>query len=297
MHPTTTEEVRVILQVYAAGGRLQKLLKFEEDPMEGPTILQQNGEEAVHHLLSSYSIKYQMVITCLLSSNYPFYWPDKLTSQTNSDRWTTSFTPHSAAIVEWRWDSLPSSHLPLPSWQTADIQMDVSVCWPSVQCSAVQPSKTPNRLHYSQAPIGPDHSTFIPPSCLTTLTLLTIIHKHLLDQTVHPWPTTHTHTPTLGEPCTTTNLAAQTQQLHTKCEQIQHKRTHTHTYIPNISVYNSFPLERHTHHTQTYKHICTSHTPTHTHWSFPPTHVQMHTRAHTHRHTHKYAYRHTCTHT
>ena len=73
MHLATTEAVRVILQVYATGGRLQKLLKFEEDPMDGPTILQQNGEEALHHLLSPYSIKYQMVIACLLRSNYPFY--------------------------------------------------------------------------------------------------------------------------------------------------------------------------------------------------------------------------------
>ena len=61
---STFEDPFLILGVGgpAAGGRLQKLLKFEEDPMDGPTILQQNGEEALHHLLSPYSIKYQMVI-------------------------------------------------------------------------------------------------------------------------------------------------------------------------------------------------------------------------------------------
>ena len=85
---------------------------------------------------------------------------------------------------------LSISPLPLPSWQTADIQMDVSGCWPSsVQCS---PAKhLPDTHIITNKLLG----------CLTTPTLLTIpTLQGLLGQSSHatPWPTTPTHIPTLG---------------------------------------------------------------------------------------------------
>ena len=149
------------------------------------------------------------------------------------------------------------------SWQTADIQMDVSGCWhSSVQCSPAKLLPDYSIPYHSPAPTEPSNLKLM--DCLAMPTP----YPHMLTQqgpychTTPVYATTHTHT-------------SRRSIMHPQCLTCQHNMMlHTDAHVP-----------LYTHSTLTW-HTCIQTLNTCTHTKHEHMLVQTHTNTHnTHKHT------------